>query len=170
MSFVVEGKSRNDIRKVAMLCRKLQNAENELYFPILDFVEKTLPSIIPNFSFRVGTMEEMGECHGLTLPGKNEIVIREDVYDRAYAGSGRDRLTVAHELYHYIEHSSATVGFARTSKHELPKYMDPEWQADAFGGELLVASHLAKKLTVSEIAEKCGVSVAAARTQYRVMH
>lgn len=170
MGYIVEGKSRQDIRKLAMLIRKVQNAENELYFPILDFVEKTLPIIIPNFTFRVGTVEEMGECQGLTFPERNEIVIRADVYDRAHAGMGRDRLTIAHELYHYLEHSNATVAFARTGTQRPPAYMDPEWQADAFGGELLVPYHLTKNMTVYEISDRCGVSASAAMTQYRAMH
>lgn len=168
--YIASCKSRKDIRSTARIIRKIQNADNELYFPILDFVEKTLPRINPSFTFTVGMMEEMGDCHGITFPDKNEIVIREDVYDRAWLGSGRDRLTIAHELYHYLEHSKNTVAFARTSKKDIPPYMDPEWQADAFGGELLVPYHLAGELTVSEIVEKCGVTPAAARFQHRKMH
>ena len=133
-------------------------------------MEKTLPMIVPSFSLRIGKMEEMGECQGLTFPEKDEVVIREDVYEQAYNGNGRARLTIAHELYHFLEHSRGTVALARTSTQEMPAYMDPEWQADAFGGELLVPYNLANNMSVEDIAEKCGVSYAAARTQYKVMH
>lgn len=170
MGYVAKGKSRKDIREIAMLVRKIQNAEKDLYFPILDFMEKTLPTIIPSFSLRIGKKEEMGECQGLTFPDRNEIVIREDVYEKAYNGDGRARLTLAHELYHFLEHSKGTVALARTSTQEVPAYMDPEWQADAFGGELLVSYNLAQTLSVEDIVEKCGVSYAAAKTQYKIMH
>lgn len=170
MGYIAKAKSRADIREVAQLIRKLQGAENELYFPILDFVEKTLPTIIPSFTFRVGERSEMGNCEGLTFPERNEMVIRSDVYARACKGGGRERLTIAHELYHYLEHSIETVAFARTSGAVVPAYLNPEWQADAFGGELLVPYDLAKQLSIEEISESCGVTRSAASVQYRVMH
>ena len=170
MGYIAKAKSRQQIRELARLIRKLQGAERELYFPILDFMEKTLPLLIPTFSFRVGCMEEMGECEGLTFPEKDEIVIREDVYKRAVDGGGRERLTIAHELYHYLEHSNQTVAFARTDGSAIPPYKDPEWQADAFGGELLIPYDLAKNLIIEEIMEKCAVSKSAAMVHYRKMH
>lgn len=170
MGYIAKAISRKTVRELAQLIRKIQCAENELYFPILEFMEKTLPSIIPNYTFRIGTLEEMGDCEGLTLPDRKEIVIREDVYNRAYEGGGRERLTIAHELFHFLMHSEKTVAFARTSGNSIPAYQDPEWQADAFGGELLVPFELARNLTIEQIAEKCGVSVKAATVQYRKMH
>ncbi len=167
MGYIADPKSRLDIRKTANLIRKIQFAQNELYFPILDFVEKTLPTIIPIFTFRVGTIVEMGECEGLTIPEKNEIWIREDIYEKAKEGDGRARLTVAHELYHYLEHSKKNVSFARRAKKDVPVYMDPEWQADAFGGELLIPSHLVKGMSAEEIMIRCGVSRSAANYQLK---
>lgn len=170
MGYIAKGKSREQLKETARLIRKIQGVENELYFPILDFVEKTLPLLIPEFTFRVGEKAEMGEYEGLTFPERNEIVIRADVYDGAHNGGGRERLTIAHELYHYLEHSKDTVAFARTGKSSIPAYLDPEWQADAFGGELLVPYDLAKALTVDQIVEACGVSHRAAEVQYSKMH
>lgn len=170
MSYIARSKSRVQIRETARLIRKLQGVENELYFPILDFMEKTLPLLIPEFSLRVVPKVEMEGCEGLTIPEKNEIWIREDVYSRAYDGGGRERLTIAHELYHYLEHSRQTVAFARTNGIAVPPYKDPEWQADAFGGELLVPYDLAKKLSTEQIVELCGVSQRAADVQFRKMH
>lgn len=170
MSYIAQPKSRIQIREIAKLIRKIQGVEKEWYFPILDFMEKTLPVLIPNFSLRVMPKEEMGACEGLTIPEENEILIREDVYERAYNGGGRERLTIAHELYHYLEHSRQTVAFARTNGTSIPAYRDPEWQADAFGGELLVPYDLSRGLSVEEIVELCGVSQKAAETQYRKMH
>lgn len=170
MGYIAKGKSRIQIRNVARLIRKIQRAENESYFPILDFMEKTLPLLIPDFTFRVVDKEEMGKYEGLTFPERKEIWIRSDVYEAAEKGDGRARLTIAHELYHYLEHSAATVAFARASGGEIPLYADPEWQADAFGGELLVSYDLSRNMSINEIVEKCGVSRSAAAYQYKVMH
>jgi len=167
MGYIAQARSRRQIREVAELIRRVQFAENELYFPILDFVEKTLPQIVPSFSFRVGTLEQMGECQGLTIPEKNEIWIRQDVYLKAGEGGGRERLTIAHELYHYLEHSKEPVAFARTSGEDIPAYRDPEWQADAFGGELLIPHHLIKGMSAEEVSVRCGVSYKAAQYQLR---
>ena len=144
MGYIAKGKSRLEIREVAKLIRKVQGMENELYFPILEFMEITLPLLIPGFTFRVGEKSEMREYEGLTFPERNEIIIRSDVYDRACSGGGRERLTISHELYHYLEHSKETVAFARTNGAPVPPYLDPEWQADVFGGELLVPYNLAR--------------------------
>ena len=170
MSYIAQAKSRAEIRETAKLIRKIQRVETELYFPILEFMEKTLPSLIPEFTFRIASKEEMGACEGLTIPENQEILIRDDVYERAYNGGARERLTIAHELYHYLQHSKQTVAFARTNGSPVPAYQDPEWQADAFGGELLVPYELARDLSVEEISKLCGVSQGAARTQYNKMH
>lgn len=170
MEYAVKAMSRKEIRSIASLIRKLQNSKGEVYFDIMDFLEHTLPHFFPNFTLSVGTKEEMGNCHGLTFPGKNEIQLREDVYDGAMAGNGRDRLTAAHELFHFLVHSQESIAFARTSTKKIPSYMSSEWQADAFGGELLIPYDLTYDLEVDEIVERCGVSRSAAMYQYRMMH
>ena len=170
MEYIAKPMSRKDIRVITGIVRKLQNSESTLYFDIMDFLEHTLPTLLPGFTLSVGTKEEMGPCHGLTFPDRNEIKLREDVYDGAIGGNGRDRLTAAHELFHFLVHCKESIAFARKEPGETPAYMDPEWQADAFGGELLVPFNLAKNLSVEEISTRCGVSVSAARCQYKIMH
>lgn len=170
MNYIAKPMSRKDIRGIARIIRKIQNAENTLYFDIMDFLEHTLPVLIPGFTLSVGTRAEMGECHGLTFPDRNEIKLREDVYEGALQGNGRDRLTAAHELFHFLEHSKESIVFARTGSGNITTYTDPEWQANAFGGELLVSYDQARYLTIEEIADKCGVSKRAAMYQYKIMH
>lgn len=170
MEYIAKPMSRKDIRIIASIVRKLQNSGTSLYFDIMGFLEHTLPTLIPNFTLSVGTMAEMGPCHGLTFPDRNEIKLREDVYQGALDGSGRDRLTAAHELFHFLVHSKESVAFARKGSGDMALYMDPEWQADAFGGELLVPFKLAADLSIEEISAKCGVSMQAARCQYKKMH
>lgn len=119
-----------------------------------------------NYSFEVLPVEEMGTNHGLTNPDTGKVMIREDVYDRACQGKGRDRLTIAHELGHFLMHDGMTFGLARASKDEdIPPYCDPEWQATAFAAEFLMDSDIIRNMSPEEIAKECGVSLEAARYQ-----
>ena len=162
---IAEPLSRREIRKMAQKIRRIEDSVNNLYFDIVHFLECTLPKIDPSFTFTVKPVSEMGECHGLTYPDKNEIVIREDVYLRACNGEGRDRLTMAHELFHLLQHESSNISFARMGNGTIETFRDPEWQADAFGGELLVPYHLISGMTVDEITDTCKVSKKAAAYQ-----
>ena len=108
----------------------------------------------------------MGGKHGETYPSKNIMRIREDVYLRAAAGEGRDRLTIAHEVGHLFLHEDDSIALCRLAPDEqLEPFEDPEWQADCFGGELLMYHPLIKGLSEGQIVEKCGVTPKAARTQ-----
>ena len=75
--------SRADIRRYVYMLKKKVGLEEELYFPILPFVENVLPMLIPDFQFQVVPVAEMGVKHGETYPSKNLIRIREDMYNRA---------------------------------------------------------------------------------------
>lgn len=163
---IAEPLSRKDIRMMARKIRLLEGCLGKLYFDIINFLEITLPKIDESFTFSVGTMWEMKDCHGLTYPDRNEIQIREDVYERALVNSGRDRLTMAHELFHLLQHQKENISFPRIRDNgEIPAYKDPEWQANAFGGELLIPHNLIKGMTAEEIAFKCAVSLPAAKCQ-----
>ncbi|MDO4478840.1 MAG: ImmA/IrrE family metallo-endopeptidase [Lachnospiraceae bacterium] len=160
--------SRNEIRRFIHTLKKKVGLENKLYFPILPFVENILPILIPDFQFEVAPSIEMGNKHGETYPSKNLIRIREDVYLRAAVGEGRDRLTIAHEVGHLFMHEDDSIALCRLAPTEkLKPYEDPEWQADAFGGELLASSYLIKGMNPLAISINCGVSISAARVQLR---
>ena len=161
---IAEPLSRKDIRHMAQIVRAIEGSSKDLFFDITHFLEVTLPRIDEDFSFVIKTKEEMGDCHGLTFPDRNEIQIREDVYQRACNGSGRDRLTMAHELFHLLQHTRDNISFAR-SEGKVKTYMDPEWQADAFGGELLVPCNLITGMSAEEISRECKVSMSAAKCQ-----
>ena len=163
---IAEPLSRKDIRIMAHKIRIIEGNINECYFDIVHFLDVTLPRIDDNFSLVIKTKSELGECHGLTFPDRNEIQIREDVYERAMDGSGRDRLTMAHELFHLLQHEKTNISFARVEPNSrIAAFRDPEWQADAFGGELLIPHYLVKGMSAEMVAEKCGVSISAAKCQ-----
>lgn len=163
---IAEPLSRKDIRKTAELIRKIDGSENDMFFDIVRFLEIKLPSIDSNFNFRVLPQDEMGGCHGITYPDRNEIQIRQDVYDRAIAGSGRDRLTLAHELGHLLFHEKQNISYARVGDNTgIVVFRDPEWQADAFGGEVLMLKEVIKGHNVKEVMNLCKVSEKAALCQ-----
>lgn len=140
------------------------------YFPIMEVIEFALPQILPGFELEIGDVNEMGGTHGLTYPQESRLILREDVYDGALAGNGRDRMTAAHELGHLLLHKN--IAFARSVPGvEIRAFESSEWQAKCFSGELLVpATHISvfKQMSVEDVARTCGVSVVAAQYQVNI--
>ena len=154
-SQIAQPLSRKEIREIARDLRKALDLENEPYFPIMPFVEGILPRIDPKFELEILSKDEMHDFHGLTFPDRHQILLREDVYERACDGKGRDRFTVAHEVGHYILHIPSKIVLAKLEQGTaIPNFMDPEWQADAFAGELLMPAHLMKGVSPVIIAAR----------------
>lgn len=167
-SFEVPPRSRNEILGAANVVRK-QLRVFEDYFPIIEVLELAMPEIFPGYVFGVKSCAEMGENHGLTVPGEHAIYLREDVYERAIEGRGRDRFTACHELGHYLLHLSAPIRFHRSSA-PLKPYVDSEWQANTFAGGLMMpVERLAECRSLSEACERFGVTDKAAAYQNRVL-
>ena len=160
--------SRKNIQDFIRYLKKIVHLENEMYFPVVQFLENILPILIPEFQLEIVPKREMGNKHGETYPSRNLIRIREDVYLGAVAGCGRDRLTIAHEIGHLFLHEDDSIALCKLAPNEkLWPYEDPEWQANAFGGELLASTYLIKGMTAADVSEQCGVSMDAARVQLR---
>lgn len=160
--------SRVQIRNYAKTIRAKLGLTDCTRIDIVWLAEVVFPKFFAKdgFLFEILTQAELGSDHGLTDPSTGHVMIREDVYDRACQGRGRDRLTIAHELAHFLLHNGVTLGLARAGENEnIPPYCDPEWQASAFAGEFLMDADIIRNMTVSEIAEKCGVSTEAAAYQ-----
>jgi len=157
--------SRQKIRGFTEHIRKVCNLQNVTYFPIVQFIEWCLPEMDPEFKFIIVPISEMRDSYGLTNTSRHEMRIREDVYEAACAGNPRHRFTLCHELGHYLLHQPEFISMARG---EVPKYCDPEWQANTFAGELMAPHELVRGMAVEEIAVKCGMSDQAARIQYNV--
>lgn len=162
----MESKSRRELRRLAKKVRVILGLEDTLYFPAEDVLE-----IIHKFDkdahFEVVCADELedGE-HAVTDIVNKTIKIREDVYDGACSGNGRDRMTIAHEFAHFI--TLCVCGFRlarRFDDAKIPAYQDPEWQAKCLAGELMIDSDLVKGMSVDEVVSKCGVSEDAARYQ-----
>lgn len=132
-------------------------------------LEIAMPLLDSDFNYSIRHREDMAiDAHAYTNQDENEIVILDEIYDRAVAGLGRDRMTIAHELGHYLLHNKQIGVLTRIYDNERVKtFEDPEWQATAFAGELLCPAEFTKGLSVDVIAEKYGVSLDAAKIQKR---
>ena len=165
--YKAEPLSNDDIISLTQHIRKLLGCGSDTPLNIVAILEFAMPKMYEKFDISIKTQQEMKvDTHAYTDPNTNQIVIREDIYDRARHGEGRDRFTIAHEIGHYILHNSSLLTLTRVYQNEVVKpYEDVEWQADAFAGELLCPSFAIKDLSVEEAARKYGVSLQAARTQ-----
>lgn len=168
MNVVAVPRSRIAIRKIANDLRKIIGCENTTYFPILEFMEWILANPDKGMiNYEIVDPEEMQDTYSTTNTGMNVIRIRSDVYDGAADENPRDRFTLCHEVGHYILHRPESISFARG---RVPRYQDPEWQANTFAGELMAPYALVKDMTVDEIMKKCGMSMQAAKIQYNEYH
>lgn len=163
--YIVKPRSISNIRQYASIIRDaldLNNSETK-YFPIVEFLEFIMPKIDRNFYLNIIPKKDMKGIHGLTYPEDGCINIREDIYEGACNGNGRDRFTLAHELGHYLLHNKDNVNLARRDS-EIPSkiYENSEWQADTFAAELLMPYNLIDTDNVYDIAEEYGVSISAA--------
>lgn len=136
-----------------------------VYVPI-DNIYEVLPELLPGFNYEIVAKDELGTDEGRTYPNKRLILIREDVYEGACQGLGRDRFTMAHELGHLFLHTD--VQFAR-DKPTMPSkiYMDSEWQADTFASGFLINDEYLKKCrSLDEVSNMFGVSRSAANCRF----
>ena len=152
----------NDIRKICSKIRKLLGIPVDDPIDIVRLLEYKIHLL--GIEFEIVPESELGMRHGESILGQNIIRIREDVYNRACEGHGRDRLTMAHELGHIILHQKEDIVLTR-SEGTIPPYMDPEWQANAFAGELLAPFQYIKHMEIFDISTKYGVSIEAASVQ-----
>ena len=166
----VKPASRQMLWTLVHKIRRALDIDNELYFDIIWFVETIMPQIFTDFTFAVLPNEELGKQHGKAIPDEKKIYIREDVYEGACTGNGRDRLTIAHEVGHFFMHGNASIEYCRTAPGEkLPAYRDSDWQADVFGGELLAPTYLIEGMSAEQIHECCVVSLQCANAQLRAL-
>lgn len=162
--------SRKELSNLAHDLRASMGLEYKHYFPIIQFIEKVLPIIDPEFDYEIVEMDDLPEkTYALTYPDEKKMKIRADVYEAACQGQGRARFTLAHELCHYLLHDEDNISFARGGI-EVPKFMDTEWQANTFAAELLAPGYLIRNMSIEEISQNCGISYQCARIQSKMHH
>lgn len=169
MNVVAEPLSRKTIQKITWELRKMAGCDKILYFPIVHFIEWILAN--PNndmaMEFELVDPNKMKDTYGTTNTGKNTMLIRSDVYERAVRGNPRDRFTLCHELGHYLLHQPDLISYARG---DVPVYCNPEWQANTFAAELMAPKNMIGGMSIEEIMRQCGMSRQAATIQYNLIH
>lgn len=167
-SYMVEAKSRKEIRSLVRVFRQHFNIDDCLYFPIVELLD-VLAVFFPDYNYEIVEDNELpADTHADTDITTGNIRIKQTVYDRACAGEGRDRMTIAHEIGHYFMLKFCGFKLERNfSEKNVDTCRDPEWQAKCFAGELLVPAHLVNGMTQAEISVRCGVSLDAAGIQHK---
>lgn len=125
--------------------RKRPDILSELQpFPVEDFYEFYLRE---RFNLNPGFGQLPFGMEGVTRPN-GHLILSPEVYEGMYAGQGRARMTALHEGVHGIIHLPRLIAVEceiRAGKSqdlyrrdELPKYLDPEWQAARIASSLLM--------------------------------
>lgn len=165
IGFEAKPLSRANIREYAKEIRQALGFDAIPYIDIEKLLDFILPKAMPGFAYDIRPHEDMGNNHGLADPENRFIVLREDVHERACDGHGRDRLTVIHEFGHLLLHPKDRL-VLRRGEGKPKSYCDPEWQANCFAGEFLVAFTLLNGCkSAAEAASMFGVSQDAAQYQ-----
>lgn len=164
----VPPRSRAALRQTAGQLLEFCNVR-EPPVPIVNILEHDLTGI--GLVYEYASRSSMGDDHGRSYPDEGRIVIREDVYERACAGEGRDRLTIAHEIGHVVLHSGLPLSRSVTPSGPVRAYESSEWQANAFAGELLMPIDWVRALCQGppDLAEVFCVSSSAAFTQWNAL-
>lgn len=141
---------------------------NEVYFPIVSVLEM-VHFFDEDAHFEIVEADELAPNeHAVTDILSKTIKIRNDVYERACNGAGRDRMTIAHEFAHFVTLCICGFKLARSfDSNPVPAYQDPEWQAKCLAGELMIDCDLVKGMTMDEVCTACGVSTQAAMVQLK---
>ena len=159
--------SRLDVRRLVDYIRMITHTENDIYFDVMSLLEFDMVKLIDGFELEIVESKKMPNLCGETIPSQKKIRLNEEIYVKALEGDGYARFSVAHEIGHLIWHTPESISLCRLKHGEkLITYEDPEWQADAFAGELLMYHPLVKNMSPLEIELKCGVTRKAAITQY----
>lgn len=165
--FAAEPLSQRAIEAVALNFRNFTGKEDP-FLDVCDLLEVVLPIIEDGFVFEIRTRDEMGDRHGFTDVLRPSLALREDVYIGLCENRPRDRFTAAHEIGHLLLHTGRLN--RRDHRQQLKTFCDPEWQANAFAGSLLMPEGMVQSMrSVSEMQTEFGVSVPAAETRLRVL-
>lgn len=163
--FIVPPITWRQIRDLAHKLRTCLDYLNKPKFPVMEVVEFTIPTLIPGFQLEIGNDLTMQGAEGYTDPDGKFIVLHEDVVRDAYAGDGRARFTVGHELGHLLLHTKLVLARVPPRLSVKP-YRRSEPQANQFAAEILMPIEFFQPSDTEELVMfRHGTSVTAARNR-----
>lgn len=126
------------IEAVAWRFREAIGATNTPWLEVERVLEHALSLVFgDNAHFEIMDIADMGNNHALADPDGKHMLIRADVYEGVCANRPRDRMTIIHEIAHFILHGRTQLA-RRMSAVPPEPFRDPEWQAKAFAGAVMV--------------------------------
>ena len=156
-------RSKVFIRQITNQIREILRVNENKKIDIIRLLEMVICPAL-DISFEIIEKKEMLDKYAEYNPIDKTIKLREDVYERAINGTGRDRFTVSHEIGHIFLHSD-NIAMAR-SDEKIPVYCNPEWQANTFAREFLCPLNgISSNDDIDTISEKYGVSKEVASIQ-----
>ena len=167
-SVIVDPVSCKDLEFFARHIREKFDLADQVYFPVLEFLEFALPQVVPGFYCEIVDDHELIGAYANYNPVTKVMKIRNSTYEGAFQGNGRDRFTIAHEIGHALLHDETSFNRVSDNVH-IPAYRDPEWQANTFASYLLMSPPLIRGMSINEIAVACGTSYQAAAIAYKKM-
>ena len=101
-NYMVEAKSRANLRSLARILREHLHLDDVLYFPIVELLD-VMTELFDDFNYEVVEDKVLSKkVHADTDIRTGHIRIKESVYEGACNGEGRDRMTIAHEIGHFL--------------------------------------------------------------------
>jgi hypothetical protein len=169
----VTGRSDAEVRRIADRTKSEYRVSGSRPVNILRYLESGSVSTIygrKKLIFRVVDDAELGNADAKTEFGRGTVTIsvKRSVRDRAEVGSGRDRMTLAHELAHAVMHHGTPLfrllnASGPTSLAQEKAYESAEHQAKVFAAAFLIHDEDAAQMSDAEqISIQFGVSLEAA--------
>ena len=129
--------SDKDISLIASNTRKKYNIKPDDAFPILEYIDYLFGEGLLSIQLIDDNDSLLDKNTPAVYNAKdNFIYIKVSVLEEIECGNYRSNFTLAHELFHYLQHQVLDFKFEEVEDRKT--YEDPEWQANEFAGELLV--------------------------------
>lgn len=128
-------------------------------------LEKTM--IKAGYKLKVEESDTLQDCAAFTIPERNIVVFREDIYELLHDDHVYGRSTAVHEMSHVVlQHALKLHRGAQLGRHEF--YEDSEWQAKSLTAALMMPISACRQASSpADLAAMCGTSEQAATYRLR---
>lgn len=154
-----------EIENYANNLRRELDISSDSPFPILDIIDK----FYGNGLLTMQCLEDDDPLLEKDTPAKynpadNFIYIKASVLEELENDEYRANFTLAHELFHYFQ--CQVLGFEFEEVESCPDYVNAEWQANEFAGQLLVPTkYIVGECDTKMVADKFNVTESCVATR-----